>query len=561
MTSSDIDSRLAAIEERLARLERSAPAPEMPKSPRPVASAAPSWPMPPASRPAAPARARGSVDPGAFVGHALGWGGAVALVLAAAYFIRLAIDAGWLTPAIQVACAGLLGLALIGAGFAMREGDRRYAGLLPAAGIAILFLCIYGAHLYYHLIGVGAAIAAVAAICLLSLGLCAVFDSELYSLFAVIGSYSAPFLIHGMPGEVLDLAVYFSAWSITFSLFAILRRQRLIYLVALYAALIGFDALVRPDTNAWLALLGFQTAQFLIFGTAAVLFTLRARAPMDESTAALHLPALLLFYALQYMVLRLHMPGSAPWVAIGSLMIVAGLHLVVRTVLGRTSPGGQLLLWSYAGLVLFHAGYLENAPAETAPWIAAACVVAALGVVSRGRAAAAPLWPLGVAIAAMFALNLLRVLFDADLQGVPGRAFVGGVYALLLYAGYGFAKGNLGRHGAEGALLYAGHLTAMVVAVHLLHERILESVTWGLLALGCLWLSRRWSDRVLSQSSLLVFGATAAKVMLYDLAGASPLVRVASLVVLGITFYVGGLLYQRIVDVDGATPSAAGRPS
>lgn len=555
MTSPDVEARLAAIEARLTSLERRLTDADRPvATPRPAA-AQPSWPPPP-SRPQAPSPARPPVAPGALIGQALGWGGAVALVLAAAYFIRLAIDAGWLTPAIQVSCAGLLGLALIGAGFAMREGDRKYAGLLPAAGVAILFLCVYGAHLYYHLIGVGAAIAAVAVTAVLSLALCVVFDSGLYALFAVAGSYSAPFLIHGLPGGIVDLAVYFSAWSITFSLFAILRRQRLIYLVALYAALIGFDVLVRPDTSSWLALLGFQSAQFLIFGLAAVLFTLRERAPMDASTAALHLPALLLFYALQYVVLHQHLPESAAWVAIGSLMIVAGLHLMVRTLLGRASPGGQLLLWSYAALVLFHAGYLEHAPATMAPWIAAGSVAAALVVASRGRAFAAPLWPLGVAVAAMFALNLLRVLFDTDLQGVPGRALVGGVYALLLYAGYGLARGNLGRHGAEGALLYGGHLTAMVVAIHLLHERILESVTWGLLALGCLWLSRRSADRVLAQSSLLMFGATAAKVMLYDLAGASPLARVASLVVLGVTFYVGGLLYQRILAADSETPAA-----
>jgi uncharacterized membrane protein len=55
-------------------------------------------------------------------------------------------------------------------------------------------------------------------------------------------------------------------------------------------------------------------------------------------------------------------------------------------------------------------------------------------------------------------------------------------------------------------------------------------------------------DRVLGQSSLLMFGATAVKVLLYDLGGASPLTRIISLVVLGVTFYAGGLLYQRMLE-------------
>jgi uncharacterized membrane protein len=41
------------------------------------------------------------------------------------------------------------------------------------------------------------------------------------------------------------------------------------------------------------------------------------------------------------------------------------------------------------------------------------------------------------------------------------------------------------------------------------------------------------------------------KVMLYDLGGASPMARIVSLVVLGITFYIGGLLYQRLLAKEG----------
>ena len=54
---------------------------------------------------------------------------------------------------------------------------------------------------------------------------------------------------------------------------------------------------------------------------------------------------------------------------------------------------------------------------------------------------------------------------------------------------------------------------------------------------------------MLGQSSLLVFGATAGKVLLYDLSGAQPLARIISLVVLGATFYVGGMFYQRLAGV------------
>jgi len=83
--------------------------------------------------------------------------------------------------------------------------------------------------------------------------------------------------------------------------------------------------------------------------------------------------------------------------------------------------------------------------------------------------------------------------------------------------------------------------------VHLIHEPMLQSVAWGLVALTCLGWSLSQRDRLLGQSSLLVFGATAAKVMLYDPSGAAPLARIVSLVILGVTFYGGGMLYQRML--------------
>jgi uncharacterized membrane protein len=119
-------------------------------------------------------------------------------------------------------------------------------------------------------------------------------------------------------------------------------------------------------------------------------------------------------------------------------------------------------------------------------------------------------------------------------------------YAAQLYLGYYLTRRREMPPFFRGLLLYGGHICAMAAALHWLDERIVESTAWGLIALTCLGLSLWQSDRLLGQSSLLVFGAAAAKVMLYDLGNASPMARIVSLVVLGVTFYIGGMLYQRL---------------
>ena len=319
MMPADIEKRIANIEDRLAgiesRLGGTAPQAQAPAQVHAAARVLTRASMQPET--STPAPLPESEDRPSLVTSILGWGGALAFVLAASYLIRLAIDTGWLTPVRQVAFAAIAGLVLIGTGFALRNFDRQYAGLLPAGGIAILFLSIYGGHLYYGFIEMKAATAAVIFVCAVSLWLCRAFKSDLYALFAVAGSYSAPFLLSGLRGSVTDLVIYFSAWSAVFSVYAIWHGRRLIYLLALYLALIGFDVIWRgraPDD--WIPALVLQTAQFVIFGVATAVFSIRRETPMDPRTALTHLPPLLLFYFLQYALLNQHLPALAPWIAL-----------------------------------------------------------------------------------------------------------------------------------------------------------------------------------------------------------------------------------------------------
>ena len=584
MSTENVEERLAALEKRLARIEERLdvrfvwPESSRTMSPQPESSPVRAQQMQPpplhlqqprqqtqasvtpptAARSAvtatsAPARAASArvqaTAPGSssFATSILGWGGAAAFVLAAAYLIRLGIDSGWLTPLVQIAVAAAGGLLLIVAGFRLRDSNPRYAGYLPACGIVILFLAIYGAQLFYGLISAKTAILFVMGVCVLSLWLCRVFGSDLYALFAVAGSYSAPFLLASAGGSITDLVIYYSAWSVVFSIYAIWCGWRLIYLLALYLALIGFDAIWQTHVpKEWIAALSFQTVQFLVFGIATVTFSVRRQQPLDEAVAMLHLPPLLLFYALQYLVLNQHVPGLAPWISFASVVAVGLLYLVARRLLREPLPGGELLLWCYLAVVLLHAGYLEVWPSDWAPWASFILVPIALWITLKRGGGVGPLWALWAAVGAIFLLNYVRVVVDFRLDRVPGHYMLASAYAAMLYLGYALVSRKQAGRETRMLLVYAGHVSAMAAAVNLLGAPIIVSTAWGLLALACLGISMWRSDRMLGQSSLWVFGATAGKVLLYDLSGAQPLARIISLVVLGVTFYVGGMFYQRL---------------
>jgi hypothetical protein len=548
--SADIESRLAVIERRLARLEaRAGGTTEQEKQQASVGTPVSTTVQPPKTYEQAQQirRAYPSEPLNWPVTKILGWGGATALVLAAAYLIRLAIIDGWLTPTRQVAFAILTGIALIATGIKLKDADREYASLLPAGGIVILFLSIYGAHLYYDLISVTVASVAVMMVCGGSLVLCREFSSQLYAFFAVIGSYSAPFLLGGYAADITDLVIYYSCWSVIFSVFSVWLGNRGVYLLALYMALVGFDVLWKLGaSDAWVAVVVFQFLQLIIFAVCAVFYAARHDEPMTQEVAMAHAPALLIFYALEYAVLDKHLPGLAPWVAVISAGVLLLAYQVARRYLEVSLDGSKWLLAAYCALVLLHACYLESVPDGWGPWVALLLIAMAGTYLFRRREPGLLNGPIGWVIGVIFAGNYVRLVSGFEAGNVPASDFLLILYAVQLYTGYYFIRKEAGLSRYAPLMVYGGHIAAMTAALYVLDSRFTVSITWGVLALGCLLLALRVKDKSLGQSSLLIFGVSAIKVFALDLAGATPAIRIACLAALGVSLYLGGWLYRKI---------------
>jgi hypothetical protein len=387
--------------------------------------------------------------------------------------------------------------------------------------------------------------------CIGSLWLSRQFESELYGLFAVVGSYSAPFLLHSMSGSVVDLAIYYSAWSVLFCIFSIWIGNRRTYLLAAYMALLGFYFVwsrIAPDE--WQAAFFFQVVQFVIFLSGAIYFSVRHNRPMTHEEAVAHLPLLLIFYALQYSLLHNHLPAIAPWSALGSAALLLLAYGIAKKTMNQPLKSGEFLVGAYASLALFHAGYIELVPHEFEPWTGL-ILVAAVGIYLGTRGAGAlMLWPVRVLIGSVFAINYLRVVANAAIDSVPAHELLALLYAAELYVAYYLARRFPNLATFATPILYAGHIALMAAAVHIFDERLAVSLAWGVIAIACLVLAFKISDKMLGKSSLLIFAASVGKVMLFDLSMATPLVRIGSLVILGITLYLGGWLYKKLDQLD-----------
>ncbi len=214
-----LSRRLTRMSDELNALRRAlAPTPVAPPTavaPKPAAETvpAPSTPapmFPPApARTAPPPKSRSRAELEALVGgKVLNRIGALAVVLAAAFFLKYAFDNNLISEGMRVAIGAVAGVGLAALGIRFeRKGMKIFAQGLIGAGIAILYLTVYAALNLYHLVPGAAAFLLSAAVTAATLAYAKRAASTAILALGWIGGYLMPVVLHtGHP----DMILFFS---------------------------------------------------------------------------------------------------------------------------------------------------------------------------------------------------------------------------------------------------------------------------------------------------------------------------------------------------------------
>ncbi len=192
--------------------------------------------------------------------------------------------------------------------------------------------------------------------------------------------------------------------------------------------------------------------------------------------------------------------------------------------------------------------FFELLPLHWLPWGALAVGIIALSAFRLTGLSRVELIPVWIVAGLICMVGCGFALFDA-LQGTKARTspWILPVYATVLYAAFWRLQRLNVSESARILCLYSGHFSLMVAAIHVLNSQLLISVVWGLMAVSLLFVALKFRIRVLGQSSLFVFAVSAIKVVLYDLSGSTPMIRIGVLLILAVSLYVGGWLYQHLI--------------
>lgn len=563
--------RVQQAERRIEALERmlieAFGTPDQPAAPAPT----PTLPKEPAAAPRAAPSRKGIDLETMIAGRWLNRVGIVALLIALAFFLKYAFDNDWIGPRGRVAIGLLIGAGLlVFSQWLLKRGYRYFSDGMAGLGAGALYLSLFAAWDFYHLIPNGVAFAGMIVVTASMTAIAVGRNSQSIAFLALLGGFLTPTLLSTGRDAQVVLFTYIAILNAGLLALAWVRNWRVLALAAFVGTTIYYWTWAEAYYSSEKLL---RTAFFaaLFFVEFAAVPVIRAR---REAKLFVEQVVLVLLNASSYLLaLHVLLYQDHRWTLTAAVLALAALHLLVIQGLSRTEePSAARLL--FAGLALTFVTLAIPIRLE-GKWITMAWAIEGAVLVWSGfRVNLRWLRRAGLLLLGIAASRLFLFPIDAERFVLnPRFATLAVVIACLVMA--------IGSSRKSDKLLSAGErrLFGLVgFVVNLLTVWTLSMEVWELfgrmqpdvgidpelaqqLALSLLWtvyatalivVGVRRENSAFRWQGLSLFGLVVGKVFLYDLASLERAYRIVSFLVLGALLLAVSFLYQR----KPATPEA-----
>lgn len=196
------------------------------------------------------------------------WAGVVALFIGAGFFVRHAMDQGWLGPVARVLLGGLFGAGLVTLGtFWLRKKMRPLGQGLIGGGLSVLYVALFAAFTLYQLLPYPLAFALMALVTVLGMGLAVAHDARVIGLLALLGGLGTPLMLWS--GEEIRpfLLGYLLCLDLGVLAVAFVKRWRALDLIAWIGtwALLMISQSIHTDGTLLFEPLAWLTAFYAVF--------------------------------------------------------------------------------------------------------------------------------------------------------------------------------------------------------------------------------------------------------------------------------------------------------
>lgn len=531
---------------------------------------APTPPAAPRSRPTAfPIRsAVGSSLESRIGGQWLNRLGIVAVLIGFSYFLKFAFDNNWIGPATQVIIGLVAGLVILFWSESFRrKGYPAFAYSLKAVAFGALYLSLWAASQYYHLVPPSVTFFGMVMVTLTATALSLRQNSELLAAFAMAGGFLTPVLVSTGQNREVALFGYLALLDLGAVWMVMLKRWPRI----LFGAFLGTAALSIAWTNTFYTepqlatTLAFVSFFFLLF--AVVAFGDKAASPFCNLMIGLAVLDGISYFAASYLMLYQHYREELTWL----MVAVAAFYFGLARWLHKRAGTADLLYIPAAWAL--GVGFLTVAiPIKLdSYWIAFGWLVEAGALFWAAHRTKTLLLRVLGAVSLFLGIMQLLLVDSVDRQPLLFNPRFGlcllTMGALALLAHYADAEGGeINRRWAAAAIL-AINIVAVVALNFEVRDYFspapgqrLSRVDWRatetaraftysavwMLYGGALMLVGFWKrSAFLRWQAIALLAFTTAKVFFYDIAALERGYRVAAFIVLGAILLAVSFFYQR----------------
>ncbi len=361
------------------------------------------------------------------------------LVLGIAFFVKYAIDQGWLGEVGRVAIGIMAGAGLIGLAHRLRKGYRAFSSVLAGGGLAVLYFTITIAFQEYQLFSQTAAFAIMVVVTAFAVLLSLLYNRRELAIIALLGGFSTPFMVSTGEGNYVVLFVYLIVLNLGMLSLAYQRHWTEVNIIS-YVATIGIYTIwfiarvaLPEEELPYPGSLIFATVFFLIFYLMSLAYKVRKDLPFRAEDFILFFSTHALYFAAGISILEI--AGEERFQ--GLLTVGIGLlDLLFAIRYYRLSRVDRNLFFALVGLVLTFITLAVPIQLEgnriTLFWAAEAVLLLWLSQKSGIRL----LRP------GSFLVNLLMMIsLFMDWNNVYASAFAGGIRPVPILMNAGFVTG------------------------------------------------------------------------------------------------------------------------
>lgn len=174
--------------------------------------------------------------------------GIAILVLAIGYFVKFAIDSGWVGPAGRVGIGIACGAILVGIAHWLRNSYKAFSSVLAGGGLAVFYFTITLAYHQFNLFSQTTSFIILIVITVFSVLLSLLYDRQELAVIALVGGFASPFMVSTGKANYDALFIYLLILNTGLLIIAYYKAWRVLNIVSFAFTVIVFAGVLYTLT-------------------------------------------------------------------------------------------------------------------------------------------------------------------------------------------------------------------------------------------------------------------------------------------------------------------------